>query len=73
MNAKLGTLLSQRVYPVGGAAIFGLALTLLLACNSQATVIDIVDGQGFESPYTTGSLEGQGALLPNDFPFPGAP
>ncbi len=67
MYAKFCTLLSQRVYPVGGTAVFGLALTLLLACSSQATVIGILDGEGFESPsYSTGTLEGQVASLPSD-------
>ncbi len=67
MYAKLGTLLSQRFLPVEGGAVFGLALTFLLACSSQAAVIDIVDGEGFESPsYSTGTLEGQVASLPSD-------
>ncbi len=32
----------------------------------------IIDGEGFESSYVAGNLEGQAAVLPNDAPFPGA-
>lgn len=47
-----------------------------VATSSSATTI-IIDGEGFEAPYSTtfagtGQLEGQAAKLPNDAPFPGA-
>jgi len=56
---------------VVGAAV--LAVGLLFAANqASAARVDIVDGEGFESPYVAGTLEGQAAKLPNDAPFPGA-
>jgi len=56
------------------------ALTAVLAASllcvggqASATRVDIVDGEGFESPaYSLGVLEGQAAKLTNDAPFPGS-
>ncbi|MCA9240460.1 MAG: PEP-CTERM sorting domain-containing protein [Planctomycetales bacterium] len=53
------------------------ALALSFVATSCFATTLIIDGEGFESPYSTtfsgtGQLEGQAAKLPNDAPFPGA-
>ena len=50
MNVQFGSLRMQRFFRTGGKAVLGLALCLCLSAGAQASVIDIVDGEGFESP-----------------------
>jgi len=46
-----------------GAAVLAVGL-LFVASQASAARVDIIDGQGFEAPYTAGNLEGQlGSLL----------
>ena len=76
--------LTQSVLPFGQAApkrckfitsvlTAALAVGLFSFANqASAAHVDIIDGEGFESPYIIGALEGQAAKLPNDAPFPGS-
>lgn len=77
MAEKFGALQSQRRFRLNVVAC-AVALCLMVGGTAQAAVVPILDSEGFEAAtpdgpdYSLGQLEGQGAHLPNDFPFPGS-